>query len=194
MVSVDGLPAVCASVECDFTYETTVGEITAVTFDEPSGLVTVVGTDLPASAADIQSVDFALTECVVDADSVSATGLECTLALSATCGDHVPVIVSRWGTIPGAAELVPITVVCEITGIFPLTELNLLGADNITLSGTHFPHKLSSSTVEIQFDDGQATKCAPVATKEDELVCLTDAFDKENDQGGTHTLTVIING
>jgi len=171
-----------------------VGEVTAVTFDEPSGLVTVTGTDLPASAADIQSVSFALTECVVDADSVSSEGLECTLPLSATCGDHVPIIVSRWGTVPPAADLTPITVTCEITGIFPLTELNLLGADNITLTGTHFPHRLSGSTVEIQFDDGQSTPCEAVATKEDELVCLTAPFDKEADAGSTHTLTVVING
>ena len=181
-------------MECDFTYAATVGEITAVTFDEPSGLVTVTGTDLPATAADIQAVSFALTECVVDADSVSSEGLECTLALSATCGDHVPIITSRWGTIPAAAELTPITVLCEITGVAPLTELNLLGADNITLTGTHFPHKLQGSTVEIQFDDGQTTRCEAVATKEDELVCLTAPFDKEISEGGSHTMTVVING
>jgi len=182
-------------VECDFTYETTVGEITAVTFDEPSGLVTITGTELPALAVDIQSVSFALTECVVDADSVSAEGLECTLALSATCGDHVPIIVSRWGIVPAAVDLTPETVTCEITGLFPLSELNLLGADNITLTGTHFPHKLDgSSTVEIQFDDGQATKCKAVASTEGELVCLTEAFDKGISAGGTQTMTVIING
>jgi len=194
VVSVDGLPAVCQNVDCDFTYAATVGEVTEVAFDEPSGLVTITGTDLPALATDIQSVSFALTECVVDADTVSSAGLECTLTKEATCGDHVPMIMSRWGGIPAAADLTAVTVVGEITGIAPTAELNLLGADNITLTGTHLPHTLSTSTVEIQFDDAQATKCVAVATKSDELVCLTEAFDADASTGGAYTLTVVING
>jgi hypothetical protein len=88
-----------------------------------------------------------------------------------------------------------VTVTCEITGIFPATELNLLGADNITLTGTHFPHKLTGgATFEIEFDDGQATKCKAVASKEDELVCLTEPFEKGVSEGGSHTMTVVING
>lgn len=194
LVSVDGLPAVCRNVDCDFTYVETVGEVTAVTFDEPSGLVTITGTDLPSQAADIQSVAFALADCVVDAATVSSEGLECTLANEATCGDHAPLIMSRWGSIPTAADIVAVTVVAEITGIAPLTDLNLLGADNITLTGTHLPRKLSGSTVEIQFDDGQATTCQAVATGSEELVCLTGAFDATASLSATHTMSVVING
>ena len=62
------------------------------------------------------------------------------------------------------------------------------------MTETHFPHKLSGSTVEIQFDDATTTKCEAVATKEDELVCLTAAFDRDVSEGGSHTMTVIING
>jgi hypothetical protein len=50
------------------------------------------------------------------------------------------------------------------------------------------------ATFEIEFDDGQATKCKAVASSEGELVCLTEPFDKEISEGGSHTMTVVING
>jgi hypothetical protein len=42
--------------------------------------------------------------------------------------------------------------------------MNLLGNDNITFSGTNFPHELSTSTFEIKFTQ----------TTQEEVVTITD--------------------
>lgn len=78
-----------------------------------------------------------------------------------TCGDHKPIIITRYGIVPEKAALAAETIVGTITAIHPKTDLNVLGADNITLSGTNFPHQLEGSTFELVFDDALKTKCVP---------------------------------
>jgi hypothetical protein len=96
---------------------------------------------------------------VIDATTYSETNIECTLSLDPTCGIHKPVLTSIYGIIPNDVALEGKQVDCTVSGVIPNTELNLLGADNITLSGTNFPRELVSNTVEISFSDSQATKC-----------------------------------
>jgi YD repeat-containing protein len=67
IVNVNGLPAVCHSLACDFAYTENVGKVTGFTYDAASKKVTITGTDLPKTADDIQKVDFAMTECAVNA-------------------------------------------------------------------------------------------------------------------------------
>jgi hypothetical protein len=75
----------------------------------------------------------------------------------------------------------------------PSQDLNLLGSDNITFTGTFLPKDLSKSTVSILFDDSQSTNCTPVISSSNELVCLTSAFN-EGDISTTMTPTLVING
>ena len=53
VVEVDGLPAVCHNLTCDFTYIEAVGEIASFTYDEGTNELVVVGTGLPADATDL---------------------------------------------------------------------------------------------------------------------------------------------
>jgi hypothetical protein len=116
------------------------------------------------------------------------------LSLEPTCGIHKPVITSIYGIIPNDAALEGKQIDCTVSGIIPNTDLNLLGADNITLSGTKFPMELDSNTVEISFSDSQATKCVAQSSSSTELVCLTSAFDKALSSGKSLTLKIKING
>lgn len=79
IVNVNGLPAVCHNVTCDFTYMETVGEVSSFTFDEPSKKVVITGTNLPTKAEDIQVIWFAMSKCTLDATKMPGTSLECTL-------------------------------------------------------------------------------------------------------------------
>jgi hypothetical protein len=72
--------------------------------------------------------------------------------------------------------------------------LNLLGQDNLTFTGTNFPHELEGNTFELTFGSNENTKCDAVSTKTNELVCLTNKFNTNFDVGQTFGLTVVING
>lgn len=47
LVSVDGEPAVCHNMTCDFTYVEAAGEVTAATFDPATKKLVITGTALP---------------------------------------------------------------------------------------------------------------------------------------------------
>lgn len=72
--------------------------------------------------------------------------------------------------------------------------LNLMGNDNLTFTGTNFPHEMEGNTFELTFNSHDNAKCTVVDTKTDELVCLTSKFNTNNDVNKDLTLTVVING
>jgi hypothetical protein len=148
IVTVGGNPAVCHNLTCDFTYTLPEGEITSFTFVESTKKLTIVGTALPTV---IDSVEFALARCNVD--TATDTLVECVLEKEPTCGDYKPILTSMLGIIPVASGVNAHTVQCTITAAQPNTGLNLLGGDNITLSGSNLPHTLETSIVSIKFSD-----------------------------------------
>ena len=90
IVNVEGLPAVCHNVTCDFTYLADVGEITS--FTAVGQKITVTGTNLPTDPAEIQSMSYALSGCTLDPETMTGTKLECELVKEATCGDWTPTV------------------------------------------------------------------------------------------------------
>jgi hypothetical protein len=161
IVSVDGRPAVCHNLTCDFSYTDPVGEVSSFTFDSATNKVVITGTSLPTSATEIRKVMFALSECIPDSATMTATNLECTLSKEPTCGSFAPSLISVLGVIPNAASVVPLTIGCTVTSVSPASNLNLLGGDNITFVGTNFPHNLETSIVTLVFSDAQSTTCTP---------------------------------
>jgi hypothetical protein len=85
------------------------------------------------------------------------------------------------------------SIACTISTLTPSEDLNLLGSDNITFTGTYLPKDLAKSTVVVNFDDSGATSCTPQISSSNELVCLTSAFS-ESDLSTTMTPTLVING
>ena len=65
VVSVNGEPAVCHNMTCDYTYTEPVGEVTSFTWTDASNELTLVGTGLPSNASDIRGIMFALSPCTV---------------------------------------------------------------------------------------------------------------------------------
>lgn len=143
----------CHNLTCDFTYIQPVGEVTAFTFDQSTSKLVLTGTDMPSLIGDIDKVEFALSKCTIDESTISATNLECTLVQEPTCGDHLPILTSNLGVIPNFAGAAAQTINCEVSSVVPNTDLNLLGGDNITISGLSLPHNFDTSTVSIKFSD-----------------------------------------
>jgi hypothetical protein len=69
----------------------------------------------------------------------------------------------------------------------------LLGADNLTFTGTNFPRELETNTVEIEFTDTLKTKCIAQKSSTNELVCLTSGFDKIESSGKSLKMNIKIN-
>lgn len=109
------------------------------------------------------------------------------------CGDWHPEIYSNKGLIPVDSSVPKLTVDCTVTSIFPTIDLNVLGHDNLTISGTNFPRYLQDNTIEIEFDNLEKAKCIPQITDSTELVCLTSEFNKLTELSQTYSPKIVIN-
>jgi len=76
----------------------------------------------------------------------------------------------------------------------PLTSLNLIGGDNITISGSNFPYDLANNEIDVHFMDEQKTKCIPEDTNTNELVCMTQGFNEETSKSAEFAMSITING
>lgn len=150
-VQVGDYPAVCKNINCDYNFVIPEGEVTGFTYTAGTRELQLTGLDLPANASLIRMIEFAHSKCTVT--SVSNSTIVCTLDYEPVCGDHLPYLYSIYGLVNQTAGLTPETITCTATSVIPTTQLNLLGGDNLTLSGTQFPWNLETSTVEIKFND-----------------------------------------
>ena len=194
IVTVNDEPVVCHNLTCGFKYIMPEGEVTSFTFDESTKKVVLTGTNLPLGLENITSVEFALSYCTVDESTLSDTNIECTLNQDPTCGDWTPILTAALGVIPNADAMATQTVSCSISGAEPATGLNLLGGDNITISGQYLPFNLKTSTVVMKFSDSQETNCTAQSASSTSMVCLTGAFDTSVSAGQAMTATIVING
>jgi len=167
------------------------GEVNHFTYDAATKKVVLNGTGLIGPG--LRHVEFAKSRCSVDKTTMNETYMECTLVQEPTCGDHVPYLTSRLGLVNNSASLTPETITCLVDSVDPTTQLNLLGQDNLTISGTFFPYNLVTSTVSINFTDAANTECIPQWSNSSELVCLTQPFDM-SEAGDFIGMSIIING
>lgn len=151
IVNVGDYPAVCKNLTCDFHYIVPEGEVTGFTFTASSKQLQLTGTNLPANASMIRHIEFAHSLCTLTA--VSNTSVTCTLDYEPVCGDHLPKLVATHGLVNNSNTLTAETITCTVSAVQPTTMLNLLGGDNLTITGTQFPWKLETSTVELKFND-----------------------------------------
>lgn len=144
--------------------------------------MTISGTELPDNVSKIQSITYAGSSCTLsgldpEAGGVlSGTEITCVLDREATCGTWTPALTTFLGNVPNAEGLAGQEIQCTISAVQPNTELNLLGQDNITFTGTNFPHEMEGNTFELTFSNDDASTCEVVSTETTELVCLTGAF------------------
>lgn len=133
--------------------------MTAYTFTTSTNVLTLTGTNLPENDSLIRHVEFAHSKCSISA--ATNTSLTCTLDHTPVCGSHLPNLVSNYGNINNTASLTATVIGCTATSIVPTTQLNLLGGDNLTISGTNLPWNMARSDIIITLSDAQSTKCIP---------------------------------
>jgi hypothetical protein len=75
--------------------------------------------------------------------------------------------------VPVDAAATAITVTLGTTSIFPSTDLNQAGGDEITISGFGLPQ--DTSKIDVTFSDN--TKCTVTSTSDTEVKCTTDGFE-----------------
>jgi len=141
------MSAVCHSMKCSFMHIKAVGEVTSFTYNASTKKLTVTGTGLPNNISKLQSIDFAKSSCKpIPTDTatgaLSGTSIECTLARNPTCGSWLPKVTTPLGNIPQGSSVKAQDIPCTISAATPLKDLNLLGKDKITFTGTNFPHEL----------------------------------------------------
>lgn len=85
------------------------------------------------------------------------------------------------------------TIECTIDSVHPTTQLNLLGGDNLTITGTQLPWALGKSYVNIKFNDSQSTPCVPQESSSNKLICLTKPFDQTVSAGALVGANIEIN-
>lgn len=103
IVSVNGEPAVCHNMTCDYNYTIPVGEVTGFTYTAATKQLVITGIDLPPTIGNVSKVMFAKSPCIVSA--ADNTSLTCTLVHTETCGSHVPYIYSTMGLVNNSASL-----------------------------------------------------------------------------------------
>lgn len=150
-VWVGDYPAVCKNLECNYLYVEPAGEVTAFTYTDGTRELVLTGIDLPVNSSMVRHVEFAHSKCTISA--ISNESLTCVLDYEPVCGDHLPYLSSIYGLVNNSANLTESTITCTATSVVPTTQLNLLGGDNLTISGTQFPWNIKTSTVDIKFTD-----------------------------------------
>jgi uncharacterized protein YkwD len=144
---------------------------------------TIAGATNPGPKQSVVArIVFAHTDCIYDAAASSATSIECTLNAAPVCGTWKPEIYSALGLIPVASSFTDgIAVDCTVTQIAPSVDLNVLGYDNLTITGTNFPKDLASSTVDIELSSPGPPvlgpiKCQAQSSSSTQLICQTRPF------------------
>jgi hypothetical protein len=127
-------PAVCKNLNCNYTYVEPEGNVTSFAYTSDTRELVLTGTDLPMNASMVRYVKFAHSKCSITA--ISNESLTCTLDYELVCGDHIPELYSIYGLVNNSDGLTNTTITCTADSVVPTTQLNLLGGDNLTLTGT----------------------------------------------------------
>lgn len=125
--------------------------------------------------------------------TATETGLECILDREPTCGTWVPKLTATLGVIPNAADIASLEVLCAVTAATPDFDMNIIGGDNITISGEHFPWDLVDNNITVNFNDADSTPCVPQVSNSIDFVCLTTSFNEAIDPTVALGMTIVVN-
>lgn len=105
----------------------------------------------------------------------------------------MPKLTATLGVIPNSANLTTLDVACAVTAATPDFDMNIIGGDNITISGEHFPWDLESNTIEVNFTDAGKTPCIPQVSNSVTFVCLTTSFNESIDPTVKLGMVIVVN-
>ena len=183
LVSVNGISGVCPEFNCDFLYIEPTSQITSQSLTNGVDL-TIQGTALPT-----ENIRVLLANSECQTITASETEITCSLADLPAAGTWDVQVIDYRGLIPLDENLDCIDVDLVVDSISPNSDLNQLGGDVLTLTGTGFDPVTTDTTVV--FSDG--TICIVEAATSTELLCTVDGFDLAAlslDDGYTATVSV----
>lgn len=162
LVTVNGLPALCVNLNCDFEYTIPVGQITSQTFDPASKILTIAGSSLPTANV---SVSLGGASCLdTPSPSFTSTAISCTLAHAPRAGSHKAEVRSPFGLTPNSSD--PLTFTLVVSSVSP-SSVNPNGGDVLTITGSGFPE--DPEFVTVKFEDG--SDCTVLTSAETLLTC-----------------------
>ena len=168
LVEIDGHAALCGTLECGFTYEDPVSEVTDM---QVNGLdVTLTGTAL---STDIVSVTLGYTNCVVTSNDEAS--IACTLESPLFAGSWEPEVRDVKGLYPTAPSLTAVEVDLLVASVSPTSGYNPAGGDKIMIAGSGFPSSILDTLMSVTFDDG--TICDLMTISASEMMCRTRSFE-----------------
>lgn len=168
LVKINGIEGVCPDFNCDYVYTQPTSEVTAQVLANGNEL-TITGTALPTT--DVRVV-LGNAEC--GTVTASETEITCTLNVLPAAGSWDVQVYDNLGLAPIAVGTAKIDVALVITSITPNTDLNQLGGDIITISGTGFDKNTKNTSVKFVED---LTDCDVESGSPTEVKCKVRGFD-----------------
>lgn len=155
-VTVDGLDAICAGMNCDYAYTAGAGEWTSQSLS--GNVITLTGTDLPTADFDIV---FAETSCDLSTATSDGSTVSCTLKNTPAGGSWIAELRSSLGNIPNAngnrrmlQSINAINIFGSVNSVTPNTDINENGGDILDIVGTNFSPNIANNQVSL--NDGTA--------------------------------------
>lgn len=208
-VSVNGLPAVCKNLTCDFSYIESSYEITAFSLDDSEQTLTIEGVSLPENITSISFTNVDCTDYVFDqvtetstVDSTDEFGnvtttevtevvgvtITCSMADALTGGSFLPIIKDDYGIIPVSDEVEEFVKEISVDSIEAVEILNMMGGDSLYLIGSGFPSSMDDgSDISVSLSD--ETVCDIEEVYSTEIVCTLRRLSNDSLDA---TLTVIL--
>jgi hypothetical protein len=150
LVTIDGMPALCVDLNCDFQYTVSSSSIATQAFDTTDNkTLTLTGTLLPNATTD--RIYFGPIICSYDLSTHVNETIVCELEDTVVSGDWKAYILTEYGLIPNAiASSIEIPVVA--TAISPNVDVNYLGGDIMNITGDSFGYDISA--ISVTYQDG----------------------------------------
>ena len=167
IVQIDGMPALCTGLLCDFTYYEGASVVTAFTLSGRSLSITGDQLETPLK------VEMGYLEC----SNVQATGsqITCDLEGDLPAGSWYPVVTEAHGKVRVADNVAPKVVALVISSVAPKETINPAGGDIVTITGNNFPPSLDAR-YEFFVTLGDGTRCIPFDISPTQVMCETEPF------------------
>jgi hypothetical protein len=185
MVEVDGIPAFCPNLNCDYAYVQATELITGQSYDAANNVISITGTGLPTSST--WSMSFGGSPCdPLFVTIITINAFSCTLLQKPYAGPHKAELRVAGGLIPYASGVADINIALSATAVSPST-INPMGGAILSITGSGFP--LGNELVSVTFSDG--TQCVVLTTSPNLITCKAQAFSTND--GLDRTITITIN-
>jgi len=182
IVTIDGIEAVCDSLDCGYNYVAPTSLITGFTYDGVT--LTITGSDF---ASTIKSIQFSHIDC----KNIVSTSTQITCQVTAVAGLWSPIVTDASGLIPIDPSATPISISLTVSNVSPSTNLNPFGGTILTITGSSLPHATTEGNIySVTFSDGSV--CNVVSISSTLIRCITSKFDVSSST--TPSLNVTVNG